>query len=228
MKNDIEKDLLKIRDEKFARFNAKLLPNINTETVLGVKTPLLRKYAKKMPNADIFLMDLPHKYFEENQIHAFVLSGISDFEKCVDRLDKFLPYVDNWATCDQMIPKVFAKNTDALLPWIKKWIKSKHTYTVRFATGLLMRFYLGDNFDIKYADMVLNIKSDEYYVNMMRAWYFATALAKNWDEIIGIIEKEKLDLWTHNKTIQKAMESYRITVAQKKYLRKFKNNNFKK
>ena len=160
MKNDIEKDLLKIRDEKFARFNAKLLPNINTETVLGVKTPLLRKYAKKMPNADIFLMDLPHKYFEENQIHAFVLSGISDFEKCVDRLDKFLPYVDNWATCDQMIPKVFAKNTDALLPWIKKWIKSKHTYTVRFATGLLMRFYLGDNFDIKYASRLYSFATE--------------------------------------------------------------------
>lgn len=228
MTNNIENDLLSMRDEKFAKFNAKLLPNIATETVLGVKTPALRRYAKQLSNADDFLNSLPHKYFEENQIHAFVLSDIRDFEKCVDMVDKFLPYVDNWATCDQMIPKVFAKNTDALLPWIKKWIKSKHAYTVRFATGLLMRFYLGDNFDIKYADMILNIKSNEYYVNMMRAWYFATALAKNWDEIIGIIEKEKLDLWTHNKTIQKATESYRIAVAQKKYLRGFKNNNLKK
>ncbi len=222
MKNDIEKDLLKIRDEKFAIFNAKLLPNIAGEKVLGVKTPLLRKYAKNMQNKDEFLASLPHKYFEENQIHAFLLSDIRDFKKCIDMVDKFLPYVDNWASCDQLIPKVFAKNKNALLPWINKWIKSKHTYTVRFAIGLLMRFFLGENFDIKYANMVANVKSKEYYVNMMRAWYFATALAKNWDEIIGIVENEKLDLWTHNKTIQKATESYRITHEQKEYLHKLR------
>lgn len=222
MKSNIKQDLLAMRDERFARFNAKLLPDIAAKTVLGVKTPLLRKYAKNMLNAEVFLFDLPHKYFEENQIHAFLVAEIRDFEKCVDMVDKFLPYVDNWATCDQMIPKVFAKNTDALLPWINKWIKSGHTYTVRFAIGLLMRFYLGDKFDIKYAEQVVNIKSKEYYINMMRAWYFATALAKNWDEVIGIIENKKLDSWTHNKTIQKAKESYRITPEQKKYLHKLR------
>ena len=225
MKNDIKQDLLAMRDEKFASFNAKLLPNIAMETVLGVKTPLLRKYAKNMPNADIFLADLPHKYFEENQIHAFLVADIRDFEKCVDMVDRFLPYVDNWATCDQLIPKAFAKNTDALFPWINKWIKSVHTYTVRFAIGLLMRFYLGERFDTRYANMVANIKSDEYYVNMMCAWYFATALAKNWDETIGFIENNKLDSWTHNKTIQKATESYRITHKQKEYLRGLRQNS---
>lgn len=218
MTDSVKQDLLAMRDEKFARFNAKLLPGIAAETVLGVKTPLLRKYAKKMPNADIFLIDLPHKYFEENQVHAFLVAEIRDFETCVDMVDKFLPYIDNWATCDQMIPKVFGKNMDALLPWINKWIKSGHTYTVRFAIGLLMRFYLGDKFDIKYAEQVANIKSNEYYINMMRAWYFATALAKNWNEVIGIIENKKLDSWTHNKTIQKATESYRISHEKKEYL----------
>ncbi len=221
MQNKIISDLFEMRDEKFAKFNASLMPG-TAQNVIGVRTPNLRNYAKKITSPDKFLNSLPHKYFEGNQIHAFILSDIRDFEQCVNLTDKFLPYVDNWATCDQLIPKSFAKNTDALLPWIQKWIKSNHVYTVRFAIGLLMRYYLDKKFNSKYANMVINVKSEEYYINMMRAWYFATALAKNWDEVIGIIENKKLDLWTHNKTIQKSIESFRITDEHKNYLRKLK------
>ena len=219
MQGKIVNDLLVLSDKKFAKFNAKLLPNVDSSNILGVRTPELRKYAKKFRDFGAFLNSLPHKYFEENQIHAFILSDICDFESCVNMVDKFLPYIDNWATCDQLIPKIFSKNKDALLPWIEKWIISGHTYTVRFAIGMLMRLFLDDDFKPEYADMVIKIHSKEYYVNMMRAWYFATALAKNWDETIGIIESKKLDVWTQNKTIQKAIESYRITNKQKKYLK---------
>ncbi len=222
MPTKIQSDLIAMRDEKFAQFNASLMPNIKSQNVIGVRTPDLRKYAKTISTPEQFLSALPHKYFEENQIHAFILSDIRDIEKCINLVDAFLPYIDNWATCDQLIPKVFAKNTPKLLPWISKWIKSKHTYTVRFAIGLLMRFYLGDKFNPKYANAVISVKSDEYCINMMRAWYFATALAKNWNEVIGIIENKKLDTWTHNKTIQKAIESYRITQPQKEYLKHLK------
>ena len=222
MPTKIQSDLIAMRDEKFAQFNALLMPNIKSQNVIGVRTPDLRKYAKTISTPEQFLSALPHKYFEENQIHAFILSDIRDIEKCINLVDAFLPYIDNWATCDQLIPKVFAKNTDKILPWTNKWIKSKHTYTVRFAIGLLMRFYLGDKFNPKYANAVISVESDEYYINMMRAWYFATALAKNWNDVIGIIENKKLDTWTHNKTIQKAIESYRITQPQKEYLKHLK------
>lgn len=218
MPSKIVSDLFGMRDEKFAKFNASLMPTSTQQKVIGVRTPDLRKYAKTISNPNKFLSELPHKYFEENQIHAFILSDIRDFEKCVKMVDAFLPYIDNWATCDQLIPKTFSKNLDKLLPHILKWIKSKHTYSVRFAIGLLMRFYLGDNFDSKYANMVVSVASNEYYINMMRAWYFATALVKNWDDVISIIENKKLDTWTHNKTIQKANESFRITSAKKRFL----------
>ena len=219
---NIQSDLFNMRDEKFAKFTAKLLPNVLPKTIIGIRTPDLRKYAKSIKNTNKFVNELPHMYFEENQIHSFILSDIHDFDCCVHSIDKFLPYVDNWATCDQLIPKIFAKNTDKILPWINKWIKSNHTYTVRFAIGLLMRLYLDDNFDSKYANAVVSVASNEYYINMMRAWYFATALAKNWDNVVGIIENKKLDTWTHNKTIQKAIESYRITQPQKEYLKRLK------
>ena len=222
MNNKIYLDLLAMRDEKFAKFNAGLIPNIDATRVIGIKTPNLRKYAKNISNIDEFLYKLPHFYFEENQIHAFILSEIKDVDKCVMLVESFLPYIDNWATCDQLIPRVFAKNTDKLQPYIRKWIKSKHIFTVRFAIGLLMRYYLGNEFRNEYADMVANVHSNEYYINMMRAWYFATALAKNWDNAILYITQNKLDDWTRNKTIQKAIESYRITDAQKKILRKLK------
>lgn len=222
MRDKIISDLLNMRDEKFAHFTASLMPTTKSQNVIGIRTPVLRKHAQSLQHSENFLRDLPHTYFEENQIHAFILSDIRDFEKCVKQVDAFLPYIDNWATCDQLIPKTFAKNLDKLLPWIDKWIKSNHTYTVRFAIGLLMRFYLGENFNDKYATMIIKIKSDEYYINMMRAWYFATALAKNWNKVVAIIENKKLDTWTHNKTIQKAIESFRITDKQKQYLKKFK------
>ena len=222
MHDKIVSDLFNMRDEKFAHFNASLIPTTNANNVIGVRTPELRRYAKTISSPEQFLNKLPHKYFEENQIHAFILSGIGDIEKCINLVDAFLPYIDNWATCDQLIPKIFAKNTNQILPWIRKWIRSNHTYTVRFAIGLLMRFFLGDKFNPSYADMIIKIKSNEYYINMMRAWYFATALTKNWDDIIGIIENKKLDTWTHNKTIQKAIESYRISNTQKAHLRKLK------
>lgn len=222
MPTKIQNDLFNMRDEKFAQFNASLIPTTESKKVIGVRTPDLRKYAKTISDSDKFLSELPHKYFEENQIHAFILSDIHDIKKCINLVDAFLPYVDNWATCDQLIPKIFTKNLDILLPYIRKWIKSNHTYTVRFAIGLLMRFYLGEKFNSSYADMVIKVKSNEYYINMMRAWYFATALAKNWNDVVGIIENKKLDTWTHNKTIQKAIESYRITDKQKEYLRELK------
>ncbi len=222
MKNKIISELFDMRDEKFAKFNAGLLPNISPKKIIGVRTPKLRKYAKTIENSEKFMSVLPHKYFEENQIHAFILSDVRDFDNCVNMVDNFLPYIDNWATCDQLIPRIFAKNTDKLLPWINKWIKSSDTYTVRFAIGLLMRFCLGNKFSKNQADIVISLQTGEYYINMMRAWYFATALAKNWDDVIGVLENYKLDLWTHNKTIQKAIESYRITPEQKTYLKKLK------
>ena len=220
MQNKIISDLLNMRDKKLAIFNASLIPT--TKNIIGIRTSDLRKYAKTINPDEKFLSQLPHKYFEENQIHAFILSDIRDFETCTTMVDSFLPYIDNWATCDQLIPKSFAKNTDKLSAWIIKWIKSKHVYTVRFAVGTLMRFYLGDKFKPSYADMVIKIKTDEYYINMMRAWYFATALAKNWDDVIHVIQNKKLDKWTHNKTIQKSIESFRITPEQKQFLTKLR------
>ena len=221
---NIQSDLFSLRDEKYAEFSSKLMPGITRENVIGVRTPDLRKYARELPEsiAQDFIKKLPHKYFEENQLHAFILSVVREFDVCIKMIDEFLPYIDNWATCDQLLPRSFAKHTDELLKYIKQWIKSKHTYTVRFGIGQLMRFYLGDKFDIYYAEMVAKIKSDEYYVNMMRAWYFATALAKNYDEILPFIENRVLDNWTHNKAIQKAIESYRVSDEHKKVLRKLK------
>ncbi|MBR4777652.1 MAG: DNA alkylation repair protein, partial [Lachnospiraceae bacterium] len=187
--------------------------------------PELRKYAKQLVKENKtaeFLHDLPHKYFDENQLHAFILSELKDYETCIDEVCRFLPFVDNWATCDQMSPNVFKKHRTELLEYIKQWLDSKETYTVRFAIGMLMQHYLDDWFEITYAEMVEAVKSDEYYINMMIAWYFATALAKQYDNILPILEQHRLDTWTHNKVIQKAVESYRIMDEQKKYLKSLK------
>lgn len=221
----IEEELFKRQDEKYRDFSAGLSPTVSKETMIGVRTPALRALAKelsKREDIEEFLKDLPHRYFEENQLHAFILSGMKDYEACVEKLNIFLPYVDNWATCDQMSPKIFKKHKKELLKEIQKWIKSGHTYTVRFGIGMLMEHYLDEDFDCKYPQMVAKVRSDEYYVNMMIAWYFATALAKQYDAVIPYIEEKKLDPWTHNKTIQKAVESYRITDEQKVYLRSLK------
>ena len=192
--------------------------------MIGVRTKELRKYAKRLIKEDYksFLDELPHNYFDENQLHAFIISEIKDYNECINYIDKFLPYVDNWATCDQLSPKIFKKNKDLLLDKIKEWIKSKDTYTIRFGIRMLMQYYLDDNFKDKYLEWIISIKSNEYYVNMMIAWFFATALAKQYDSVIKVIEEKKLDVWIHNKTIQKAVESYRITNDQKEYLKKLK------
>ena len=217
-------ELFNLKDEKYKVLQAKIIPNISSNSIIGVRTPLLRDLSKKLVKDDysLFLNDLPHKYFDENQLHAFTISLLKDYDECIMYVNKFLPYVDNWATCDQMSPKVFKKNTDKLLEQIKVWIKSKETYTIRFGIGMLMQYYLDDNFKVDYLNMVSKIKSDEYYVNMMIAWYFATALAKQYEATLPFIEGNKLDVWTHNKTIQKAIESYRIAPSKKDYLRGLK------
>ena len=225
MIDEIRKTLLSMQDEKYRAFQVKLFPTVDPQTVIGVRTPDLRGYAKKLlkeEDVSAFLSDLPHRYFDENQLHAFIISEIKDHGKCMEEVNRFLPYVDNWATCDQMSPKVFKKNRPQLLEQIRIWLKSDRTYTIRFAIGMLMEHYLDDAFDISYPEVVAVIRSDEYYVNMMIAWYFATALAKQYDEILPFIENRRLDVWTHNKAIQKAIESYRITPEQKEYLKRLK------
>ncbi len=228
---EIRKRLFELQDTKYRDFQGKLIPNIDLETVIGVRTPELRKFAKEILKsrdyAD-FLQNVPHKYFDENQLHAFLISGMKDYGECLDALCKFLPYVDNWATCDQMSPKVFKKHRPELLPKIKAWIGSAETYTIRFAVGMLMEHFLDEDFSDEYPEMVSKLRSDEYYVNMMIAWYFATALAKQYDAILPYIEQHKLDVWTHNKAIQKSVESYRITEEQKEYLKTLKIRNVRK
>ncbi len=225
IQEEIVKELFDMRDEAYGAFQAKLIPNIDPKTVIGVRTPALRKYAKdlsKREGLEAFLDTLPHRYFDENQLHAFILSGMKDYEYCMARLEQFLPYVDNWATCDQMSPKVFKKHKEELLAKINAWIVSSETYTIRFAVGMLMEHFLDADFDLKYPELVSKVRSEEYYVNMMTAWYFATALAKQYDAVLPFIEEKRLDPWTHNKAIQKATESYRITDEQKTYLKSLK------
>ena len=225
LSDEIISELYKKQDIKYRDFQAKLIPDKTVDDMIGVRTPELRKYAKELMKRDDigeFLSTLPHEFFDEYQLHAFIISGIKDFDKCMDEVNRFLPYVDNWATCDQLSPKVFKKNRPELLKQIKKWIKSKDTYTVRFGIGMLMQHFLDEDFDVKYPEMVVKLRSDEYYINMMIAWYFATALAKQYDTVIPFIEEKRLDKWTHNKAIQKSVESYRITPQQKEYLKTFK------
>lgn len=217
--------LMELQDTGYRDMQKKIIPTVDPDSIIGVRTPALRALAKeilKSGDYKSFLNELPHKYFEENQLHAFILSGMKDFDECMDELEKFLPFVDNWATCDQMSPKVFKKHKDELLKHIKVWIKSDETYTVRFGVGMLMEHFLDDDFDLKYPEMAARIRSDEYYVNMMIAWYFATALAKQYESIIPFIEQKRLAPWTHNKAIQKSVESYRITDEQKAYLKSLK------
>ena len=193
--------------------------------MIGVRTPELRRLAKMFAGREEiseFLDDLPHQYFDENQLHAFIISGIKDYEKCVREVVRFLPYVDNWATCDQMSPKVFGKHRKEVAELAGVWIRSDHTYTVRFGIKMLMEHFLDEDFDLMYPEMVARVRSEEYYIRMMAAWYFATALAKQYDAVLPFIENRRLDPWTHNKTIQKAVESYRVTPEHKEYLKSLK------
>ena len=219
---EIREELFRLRDDKYRDFQIKLIPTVGQDSVIGVRTPELRKLAKqaaKREDVKSFLNDLPHRYFEENQLHAFIISELKDYGTCMEETERFLPYVDNWATCDQMSPKVFKKHRNELLERIEKWIRSGETYTVRFGTGMLMEHFLDGDYDPAYPEMAAGIRSEEYYVNMMTAWYFATALAKQYDTVLPFIEDKRLDAWTHNKAIQKALESYRIAPERKEYLR---------
>jgi len=223
--NDIRDELFKMQDMDYRDFNSKLIPTVDKESMIGIRTPELRKYAKQLGKSSEvkeFLQALPHKYFDENQLHAFIISEIKDFKNCIAEINRFLPYIDNWATCDQLSPKIFKKHHSELFAYIKDWLKSDKVYMLRFGIGMLMEHFLDEDFDIIYPETVSKIRSDEYYVNMMIAWYFATALAKQYESIIPFIENRSLDIWTHNKAIQKALESYRISTEQKTYLRELK------
>ena len=221
----IRETLLSLRDEKFAAFQARLIPNVAPERIIGVRTPALRKLAKTLRGsgeAEEFLKALPHEFFEENNLHAFLLCEMKDFDACVQAVEDFLPYVDNWATCDQMSPGVFRKNKQALLPHIRRWIASERCYTRRFGIGMLMSHFLDEDFREEYLSLVSDIRSEEYYVNMMIAWYFATALAKQYEAALPYLENRRLDPWVHNKAIQKALESFRVSDGHKTYLKTLK------
>ena len=225
---NITEELFGLQDRQYRDFQAKLIPTVEKDRIIGVRTPMLRKMAKQMikqNEAEVFIKTLPHRFFDENQLHAFIISEEKDIEKCMSETERFLPYIDNWATCDQLSPKVFKKHKNELLPHIKRWIKSDETYTVRFAVGMLMQHFLDESFDLEYPMMVASVRSEEYYINMMLAWYFATALAKQYTDIIPFIEGRRLSQWVHNKAIQKSVESYRITPEQKEYMRSLRIKN---
>ena len=222
---NVQTRLFELQDLKYRDFHAKLMPTVNKEKIIGVRTPALRVFAKKYGKTDEakeYLQILPHQYYEENNLHGLLIEQIKDYDTCLKELKRFLPYIDNWATCDMLAVKVVKNHLDTFIDEVYRWMESDHAYTIRFGISMLMRYYLEDAFQMEYPEKVAQIRSEEYYVNMMRAWYFATALAKQYDKILPFIEKQKLDVWTHNKTIQKAIESYRITPEQKEYLRGLK------
>lgn len=218
--------LREVRDEAYREFQIRLVPNIPPETIVGVRTPEMRRIAKDVftsADRDAFLNDLPHRYYEENLIHFFVLSMMKDFDECVRRVEAFLPYVDCWPASDQATPKAFRKNHEKLLPYIQKWIASEHVYTARFGIRMLMNEFLDADFKEEYLSLVAAKQGEDYYLKMMVAWYFATALAKRYDETVPYLEARRLDEWTHRKTIQKAIESFRVTDAHKEYLRSLRD-----
>lgn len=222
---EITEKLRELSDEEYRLFQLKLMPGVTEDRVLGVRTPLLRKFAKELakdPDIENFLTDIPHRYYDENNLHGFIISECKDYEKSVAYVDAILPYVDNWATCDLLSPKAFKKNRDKLIKDIDRWLASNETYTVRFGIEMLMSHFLDEDFRPEYLEKLTAIQSEEYYVNMMLAWFFATALAKQWDDTVKYIEEKRLSVWVHNKTIQKAVESYRITDEQKAYLKGMK------
>ena len=218
---NIQETLFSLADAEYRAFQAPLIPNLPADAFIGVRTPALKAYAKEIngtPEADAFMQTLPHRYFDENQLHAFLISACRDYDAVLRAINRFLPFVNNWATCDQLRPAVFKKHTDTLILHIREWLGSSHVYTVRFGIGMLMAHYLDSTFQPEYLELAAGIQSTEYYINMMRAWYFATALAKQYDAVIPFITGKRLDQWTHNKTIQKARESRRISDEQKKLL----------
>lgn len=222
---EIQKHLFELQDMAYRDFHSRLMPGIDKETIIGIRVPVLRKYAKSIAGTELsekFIKELPHRYYEENNLHMMLITGIKDYDRCISEIERFLPYIDNWATCDFPAPKCFENHKEDLLPVIKRWIASSETYTIRYGIGMLMRLYLDADFDPEYVQIVAEVKSDEYYVNMMIAWYMATALAKQWDVVIPYIEEHRMPDWVHRKTIQKAVESYRITDEQKRYLKGYR------
>lgn len=219
---ELQRSLFELQDLKYRDFQSKLLPKTEKEKIIGVRTPILRKFAKEFAQtkeAQKFLQELPHQYYEENNLHLMLVTQIRDYKKCLKEVTQFLPYIDNWATCDLPLPKCFEKHKAELIVDVKNWIASNDTYTIRYGIGVLLRLYLAEDFKDEYPKLVSAVISDEYYVNMMIAWYFATALAKQWEAVIGYLKDRKLPEWVHRKTIQKAMESNRITEGQKAELR---------
>lgn len=217
--------LFELQDFNYLEFHSKLIPSVDKKTIIGVRIPILRKLAKeyiKDPESDLFLKDLPHKYYDENILHALLISEIKDYDSCIEYLEEFLPYIDNWAVCDILSPKVFKNHKEELLVKIKEWSTSKQTYACRFGIGMLMSHYLDFDYKKEYLEIPALIHLDDYYINMMIAWFFATALAKRWEDTVIYLEENKLDVWVHNKTIQKACESYRIAPEKKKYLKTLK------
>src|SRR5574344_266021 len=232
----IEKQLFALQDKKYQIFQCKLMPTISTGRIIGIRTPALRLFAKQIagtPEAAQFMQHLPHTYYEENNLHAFLIEQIKDFDTAIQAVEGFLPYVDNWATCDSFKPRAFRKIASmrgtslqaALYKKCEKWIASGKTYTIRFGIELLMNYFLDDNFTKESMRLVSRVRSEEDYVNMMIAWYFATALAKQYESAVLYLEKNKLDVWTHNKSIQKAIESFRVTDEHKKYLRSLRRTH---
>lgn len=221
----IAEQLCALQDLEYKQFHSKLMPTVNPEVIIGVRTPDLRRFTKQIKDStqvEGFMKQLPHYYYEENNFHGFLIETIKDFDACIAALNAFLPYVDNWATCDMMSPKALKKDLPKLYEWIKNWIASGETYTIRFGVNMLMKYYLDEAFLPEYPNLVASICSEEYYVKMVVAWYFATALAKQYEAVLPYLTEYRLDAWTHNKTIQKAVESYRITAEQKIFLKSLK------
>ncbi|MBQ0067002.1 MAG: DNA alkylation repair protein [Phascolarctobacterium sp.] len=221
---NIQKQLFALQDKKYREFHSKLIPTIDKQTIIGVRVPVLRKFAQELDEqtAATFLQKLPHQYYEENQLHAILLSGLKDYGQCLAAVNKFLPYVNNWATCDLLRPKIFVKYHKELIKEISVWLQSDKTYTMRFGIEMLLVHFLDKDFQKKYLDWVAKIQSEEYYVRMMQAWFFAEAAAKQYEAVLPYFEKQKLESWTHNKAIQKARESFRVAEDRKEYLRKLK------
>ena len=222
MGDTILEQLRSLRDASYGNFQAKLIPTVAPDRIIGVRTPALRQLAKQLrgtAEAELFISQLPHTWFDENQLHAFIIAGLKPFETCIDAVERFLPHIDNWATCDQLSPAIFKKHHKDLIPYIDRWLNSRHEYTVRFAIGTLLAHFLDNDFNTCYPARVTAIHSDSYYIRMMQAWYFATALAKQWEAALPYLTEGRLDPWVHRKTIQKAIESYRITDERKDLLK---------
>ena len=222
MIRDVQKRLFEMRDTGYRDFHARLIPTVKKEKIIGIRTPMIRKFAKefgKTEESELFLKVLPHQYYEENNLHGLLIEQVRDYDKCLEELERFLPFIDNWATCDLLALHMMKKHRDIFIREVFRWIESDQPYTIRLGISMLMRHYLDEEFKTEYPEKVAAIRSEEYYVNMMRAWYFATALAKQYENVLPFLEKRQMDVWTHNKTIQKAIESYRITSEQKEYLR---------